>query len=667
MIQKYLTIFLLIFTSLLFSIPANSAIVVRMEVQQGVNVDEVFIKLFDDLTPLTVTNFLNYINDDDYTNSFFHRTAISTTLSSLQGGGFTFDPLLNDGSFSYDIANNLYLGGLQQVPADPPVINEFSKSNTAGTIAMAKLGNAPNSATSQWFINLADNSSNLDNQNGGFTVFAEIIGDGMNVINTVGAVSVFDRKNIHPAFSELPLLNDVTIATRADLIMVNDISEQFSVTTSFDSSVVILSESKEPEDVDFGLVLLGESIVAIVSVENKSTSPLSLGDIANTNTLSSPYLMVSNDCDFVLLAAGESCEMMIRFTPSIKGIYNDSFNIEFLNLSYTLNIYGAASIVTDALVLSPTNFDFGEILFFDVSRVNVPGEIPLTISNQSNSGINVQLFSVTGEFGFTEECIENNPIPSGAECNARLFFGPQSVGEKSGVLTIVTDTGIKTITLIGAGSSDNDKILTSIENLAPNNGDGNNDGVLDSAQNNVLSIDTANEGYLTIAVAKDDVFLDFLILDDSQLVSPPGDGRLGSTYQFELATSASSSAQVGVTEVGVILPADVNIETYYIYGATEDNNNPHWYEFIFDGITGAQIFNNATITSPEGEKIERTIVKLIFVDSLRGDNDLTINGRINVQGTYQKIDDTPSSSSVNLYALLTMLFVVSIRYRLYRR
>jgi len=184
--------------ALILSTGASTATVVTMNTTMG-NID---IELFDSVAPLTVTNFLNYVQDGDYVNSFIHRSSPGFVV---QGGGFTFDPALNDGTFTYDGINDIYPGGLQEVPVDTPVQNEFSLSNVRGTLAMATLAGDPNSATSQWFINLEDNSPFLDTQNGGFTVFGRVIGSGMDVVDAIAAVPVYNLTNIHPAFGEIPL------------------------------------------------------------------------------------------------------------------------------------------------------------------------------------------------------------------------------------------------------------------------------------------------------------------------------------------------------------------------------------------------------------------------------------------------------------------------------
>jgi cyclophilin family peptidyl-prolyl cis-trans isomerase len=165
---------------------------VRFFTSRG-NID---VELFDREAPRTVANFFNYVQSARYINSIFHRLVPNFVL---QGGGF---------SFTENPSN------LVAINTDPAVENEFSttRSNVAGTIAMAKLGNDPNSATSQFFFNLEDNSSNLDNQNGGFTVFGRILGDSsMQVLQALTATPVTDQSNGDPSspFSSIPL-NDYT-------------------------------------------------------------------------------------------------------------------------------------------------------------------------------------------------------------------------------------------------------------------------------------------------------------------------------------------------------------------------------------------------------------------------------------------------------------------------
>ena len=89
----------------------------------------------------------------------------------------------------------------------PPIQNEPGISNKKGTVAMAKIAGDPNSATSQWFVNLANNGgppANLDTQNGGFTVFGHVTGDGMTTVNAIAAVPIF---NFGSPFESLPLRN----------------------------------------------------------------------------------------------------------------------------------------------------------------------------------------------------------------------------------------------------------------------------------------------------------------------------------------------------------------------------------------------------------------------------------------------------------------------------
>jgi cyclophilin family peptidyl-prolyl cis-trans isomerase/chitodextrinase len=140
---------------------------VRLTTSKG----DVLLELVDD-APVTTANFLTYTEEEFYDGTIFHRVIANFVV---QGGG-----VLPDGS--------------EKPGTHDPIVNEFSasRSNIRGSLAMAKLGDDPNSATSQFFVNLKDNSDNLDNQNGGFTVFAHVI-EGMDVVDEIAAVEVDDN------------------------------------------------------------------------------------------------------------------------------------------------------------------------------------------------------------------------------------------------------------------------------------------------------------------------------------------------------------------------------------------------------------------------------------------------------------------------------------------
>ncbi|HEY0923215.1 peptidylprolyl isomerase [Rheinheimera pacifica] len=156
-------------------------------VEVTTNVGKFEINLFDQTTPVTVQNFLSYVNAGRYNGTVFHRSVPGFVV---QGGGFTFDQQLP----------------LKAVATFSPIVNEPKWSNVRATVAMAKQSGNPNSATNQWFINLANNSGGspqLDTQNSGFTVFGQITAQGMEVVDAIAGLQRFT----FPGISDLPLRN----------------------------------------------------------------------------------------------------------------------------------------------------------------------------------------------------------------------------------------------------------------------------------------------------------------------------------------------------------------------------------------------------------------------------------------------------------------------------
>jgi peptidyl-prolyl cis-trans isomerase A (cyclophilin A) len=188
------------------------------------------IQLKDAEAPITVTNFLAYVNGGDYTDVMFHRLARGFVL---QGGGFRWSEA---GGCCPPVASR---GKIQ---------NEFSatRSNLRGTVAMAKQGGDPNSATNQWFVNLANNSGNLDNQNGGFTVFGAVTAPGMAVVDRIGALTIAEAE---PPFGELPVQNWTSgIIVRANAVLMQQATVLPALATQSDSDrIFTFLEAQYPQ------------------------------------------------------------------------------------------------------------------------------------------------------------------------------------------------------------------------------------------------------------------------------------------------------------------------------------------------------------------------------------------------------------------------------------
>ncbi|NNM27755.1 MAG: peptidyl-prolyl cis-trans isomerase [Phycisphaerales bacterium] len=139
---------------------AEEAVYVRMRTSEG----DIILELDRGRAPKTVKNFVTYAKDGFYDGTIFHRVIPNFMI---QGGGFTAD--------------------LTQKSVRDPIVNEWENGlkNRRGTIAMARLGGRADSATSQFFINVKDNTA-LDSPRDGaaYAVFGRVI-RGMPVVDAV--------------------------------------------------------------------------------------------------------------------------------------------------------------------------------------------------------------------------------------------------------------------------------------------------------------------------------------------------------------------------------------------------------------------------------------------------------------------------------------------------
>jgi peptidyl-prolyl cis-trans isomerase A (cyclophilin A) len=142
------------------------------QVSMTTSMGNIVLELNPTAAPITVTNFLKYVNAGFYDGLLFHRVIPNFVV---QGGGF-------------DI-------GLNQVTGRAPIKLEVPNglSNLRATVAMARTS-APDSATSEFYFNLVDNLT-LDTNGGGYAVFGKVI-SGMIVVDDIGKVTTTTRNGL---------------------------------------------------------------------------------------------------------------------------------------------------------------------------------------------------------------------------------------------------------------------------------------------------------------------------------------------------------------------------------------------------------------------------------------------------------------------------------------
>ena len=150
---------------------AETTKMVKLQTSMG----DIVIELNQEAAPVTVKNFLDYVRSGFYNGTIFHRV-ISGFM--IQGGGLEAD--------------------MQKKGTKAPIVNEASNGlkNDRGTIAMGQLSGNPDSATSQFYINLVDNKHlDYSASNPGYAVFGKVV-DGMEVVDAIAKVKTTVRSGM---------------------------------------------------------------------------------------------------------------------------------------------------------------------------------------------------------------------------------------------------------------------------------------------------------------------------------------------------------------------------------------------------------------------------------------------------------------------------------------
>lgn len=426
--------------------------IVRLNIDYGTppTTHTLDLELFDDVTPLTTSNFLNYINSGKYDGSFFTRSIQGFVI---QSGGYTFrpvDPLVNflHPSDTPPVAIPL--------EASSPVSNEYALTtitNQRGTIAMAKVSHDPNSATTEWFINMADNREALDSQNGGFTVFGQVIDEGMIIANEISIATVAPVAGtiLGSAFSDLPVINWIfgDPMYKENLYMITN-------TSTINRPILRITPTNET----FPLDVAGDSSYSeqFITLTNTGNESLTIDTIA-TPSISEYTIIDTNNCvglslEPVSIIPEAKCDIKVQFTATSEITYTDVVDIAYSSNS---NSYTAPLILfaegTPAEAVLHTN---KTTLAFSPTDQTASTNKTIIVKNKGGANLTISsIISNNSDYAFdSSDCTTGTLLSPDQTCNLVVTFSPTSISTSvaiTGTLTISSSAGAIDVSLSGFG------------------------------------------------------------------------------------------------------------------------------------------------------------------------------------------------------------------------
>lgn len=266
---------------------AQAGTLVRMDTTFG----SLTLELYDQETPISVSNFLHYLGSGAYARGVVHR--LDTDAKVIQGGMVRYK-----GDCSEGVLINC---STDWVEAVDPIPNEAGIANTRGTLAYARTADI-NSATSQWFINTEDNpgfNTTVDedgNEAVGYAVFGRVLGDGMQVVDRMTGLRTVA---VGEAVQQLPLRGDMTIYPQeADLVMYNmyqvaRYSEALNLFEFQSGRLSLTVDVPETGPLSLQMVMIGTDPQPIFEVDTDTLVTLAEAPegIASFNTSANPAIV----------------------------------------------------------------------------------------------------------------------------------------------------------------------------------------------------------------------------------------------------------------------------------------------------------------------------------------------------------------------------------------
>ncbi len=520
-----------------FEIEGVTGQIVEMRFDEGV----VNIEMLSDVAPLNVENFLSYVDDNTFDNTVIHRSIDDFVI---QGGSFTATL------------------PVESVVTRDPVVNEFSLSNLRGTLSMAKLPDLPDSATSGYFINMANNSEILDTQNGGFTVFARVIGTGMDVADAIHAIPTYSLTLDNSGFpyDDFPLggtaSDDITVEFMVELETARRVtplpnSDGSPSMVSFSAS----SSAPEVADVSFD----GSILIVTPGVTGLGSATISLtATDTNGNEVSDEF-----NVELEPVAPFFTTQPMPRAVEIGRSVTVSAEVESALTATYQWNLDGApiaGAIESSYTIASFSNVDAGEytLSVTNPEGTSVSSSAMLTAIEESARLINI---STRGIARSGESAMIVGYFLSGVSGEKEMIIravGPDLLNR--GIEGAMLDPQIRLLSVGGDGLSlandnwGNGNDLEYLAELMPRSGAS---GLMDGSKDSVIVGSFPINGY-TALIGPNVGEADGIVLAEA---FDADEDRLNSDVRlFNIATRA----EVGVGE-------DVLIAGFWVVGGEKAN------------------------------------------------------------------------------------------------